>query len=100
MSRIFVAALGGALVIGAATSAIAENTSEDSRYPLFNAYNYLARGKVFESYTSLPGMPGKDATKGREAFGSATAPHVRGVQPQRPERRGIESYTFPRVDIQ
>jgi hypothetical protein len=45
-------------------------------------------------------MPGKDATKGREAYGSATAPHARDVQPQRPERRGIESYTFPRVDIQ
>lgn len=98
MSRIFTAALGGALIIGTATAALAENTSEDSRYPLFNAYNYLARGKVFENYTSLPGMPGPRATNrsGHEAFGSANQSHTQ----HQPQQRGIETYTYPRVDIQ
>lgn len=98
MSRIFAAALGGALIIGTATSAFAENTSEDSRYPLFNAYNYLARGKVFENYTSLPGMSGPRATNrsGHEAYGSARLPNARAQTPH----QGIESNSFPRVDIQ
>lgn len=78
-----------ALVSAASTIGHAENTSESSNYPLYNAYNSCARGSQFEGYNCAQ-------LNGRNARAQAPA-QVRpnAATPSAP----AETY-YPRVDIQ